>query len=178
MAQADGKRPGYASYQTFYTYAREDVDRVYDGYNPIVKGMDATEFKIAPFQALRDYQSRSFFSGDPELEVPVLDVIIRQYKAEGGFAQASECRGAVLQWLELEELRQTEEVYFALHYFDILGGRIRNKDEPRYTVDPYAVSEWIKRAEPEFSLMVERYALAVNAVVNDVAAQWYGGSRM
>ncbi|MDO5033790.1 MAG: hypothetical protein Q4E01_00150 [Actinomycetaceae bacterium] len=177
MERADGKRLGYASYEDFYTRARRDVDRVYDGYNPIVKGMSAVEFKIALFQALRDYSAGSFFSGKPELEAPVLDVIIRQYKEQGGLAQTWPCREEVWKWLVLEDAAQGPNRYFTLTYFDMLAGRDREADEPKHAFDPYELDEWVKRADPEFSRMVERYALAVNAVVNDVAAEWYGGGR-
>ncbi len=84
------------------------------------------------------------------------------------------CRDAVLHWLEMEERAGSVGVMpFTMSYFDIIGGRVREPDEPRGSETPYKLEDWIKRAEPYFSDLVERYALAANARVHEQANKYY-----
>ncbi|MDU7239301.1 hypothetical protein [Actinomyces sp.] len=62
---------------------------------------------------------------------------------------------------------------FTMGFFDMCAGRDREPDEPQGYEDPYKLEDWIKRAEPYFSDLVERYALAVNAMVHEEANKYY-----
>lgn len=176
MVEEDGagKTRAYRTFPKMCGLIKEDLERVSDGSNPVVAGLDRTGFIIKTLSALRNYSAGSFFSGKPELEVPVLDVMIDQYKRYGYFIQARPCRDAVLHWLEMEERAESVGVMpFTMSYFDIIGGRVREPDEPQEPEAPYKLEDWIKRAEPYFSDLVERYALAVNAMVHEEANKYY-----
>ncbi len=171
---ADGMPMGYRSFARMCEMVRDDLERVSDGSNPIVAGFDRTGYIINTLSALRAYSAGSLSSGKAELEVPVLDVMIDQYKRYGYFIQARPCRDAVLHWLEMEERAGSGGVMpFTMSFFDIIGGRVREPDEPRGSETPYKLEDWIKRAEPYFSDLVERYALAVNAMVHEEANRYY-----
>lgn len=176
MFEDDGadKPLAYSSAVLFRKTVREDLERVSDGSNPVVAGFDRTGYIIDTLSALRAYAAGSLSSGKAELEVPVLDVMIDQYKRYGYFIQARPCRDAVLHWLALEEATGKGTVMpFTMSFFDIIGGRVREPDEPRGSETPYKLEDWIKRAEPYFSDLVERYALAVNAMVHEQANKYY-----
>lgn len=153
---------------------QEDLRAVLDGANPIVKGLDRTGYIIDVLAQLRAYHSSSMASGEPEMAVPVLDVMIDQYKLHGHLVQIRPCRDAVLHWLEMEERAGSVGVMpFTMGFFDMCAGRDREPDEPQGYEDPYKLEDWIKRAEPYFSDLVERYALAVNAMVHEQANKYY-----
>lgn len=176
MVEEDGagKTRAYRTFPKMCGLIKEDLERVSDGSNPVVAGLDRTGFIINTLSALRAYSAGSLSSGKAELEVPVLDVMIDQYKRYGYFIQARQCRDAVLHWLEMEERAESVGVMpFTMSYFDIIGGRVREPDEPRGSETPYKLEDWIKRAEPYFSDLVERYALAVNAMVHEEANKYY-----
>ena len=176
MFEDDGvdKPLAYSSAVLFRKTVREDLERVSDGSNPIVAGFDRTGYIINTLSKLRGLASRSLSSGKAELEVPVLDVMIEQYKRYGYFIQARPCRDAVLHWLEMEERAGSAGVMpFTMGFFDMCAGRDREPDEPQGYEDPYKLEDWIKRAEPYFSDLVERYALAVNAMVHEPANKYY-----
>lgn len=74
----------------------------------------------------------------------------------------------------MEERAESADVMpFTMGFFDMCAGRDREPDEPQGYEDPYKLEDWIKRAEPYFSDLVERYALAVNAMVHEEANKYY-----
>ena len=169
-----GKTRAYRTFPKMCGLIREDLERVSDGSNPVVAGFDRTGYIIDTLSKLRGLASRSLSSGKAELEVPVLDVMIEQYKRYGYFIQARPCRDAVLHWLEMEERAGSAGVMpFTMGFFDMCAGRDREPDEPQGYEDPYKLEDWIKRAEPYFSDLVERYALTVNAMVHEQANKYY-----